>query len=106
MSIFQKKCDGQTDGRTDMVRALWSPGPSRFANAVEFFNSVTLFPGAAPVEAGQQPGRITVNPGLVTVYPGEATVVAGNAQRPGRAPVYRNSTGIHWRYNGIRPRQS
>ncbi|KAH3752664.1 hypothetical protein DPMN_187285 [Dreissena polymorpha] len=27
-------------------------------------------------------------------------------QRPGRAPVYRNSAGTHWGYTGIRRRQS
>ncbi|KAH3814047.1 hypothetical protein DPMN_142525 [Dreissena polymorpha] len=27
-----------------------------------FCNAVTLFPVAAPVEAGQQPGRVPVNP--------------------------------------------
>ncbi|KAH3713950.1 hypothetical protein DPMN_073753 [Dreissena polymorpha] len=70
------------------------PGPSRFANAGQpartgmiriFFNAVTLFPGAAPVEAIQQNGR---SPGCR------------------RAPVYRNSAGTHRGYTDIRPRQS
>ncbi|KAH3746662.1 hypothetical protein DPMN_181072 [Dreissena polymorpha] len=38
-----------------------------------------LFPGAAPVEASQQPGRVPVNPRLATVYPARAPVVASNA---------------------------
>ncbi|KAH3698091.1 hypothetical protein DPMN_085608 [Dreissena polymorpha] len=55
-----------------------SPGPSRFANAGRpartgmiriFFNAVTLFPGAAPVEAGQQPGRVPVNPDWLRFIP-------------------------------------
>ncbi|KAH3751397.1 hypothetical protein DPMN_185953 [Dreissena polymorpha] len=64
-----------------------SPGPLRLANAGEnqndsynLFNAVTLFPGAAPVVAGQQSGRIPVYSVPATVYPGEARFVAGNAQ--------------------------
>ncbi|KAH3875873.1 hypothetical protein DPMN_039154 [Dreissena polymorpha] len=83
-----------------------------------FFNAVTLFPCAAPVEAGQQHGRVPVNPGLATVYPGKSPAEprlspvihrgspSESRQRPGRAPVYRNSTGTHRGYTGIRPRQS
>ncbi|KAH3748446.1 hypothetical protein DPMN_182892 [Dreissena polymorpha] len=83
-----------------------------------FFNAVTLFPGAAQVEAGQQPGRVPVDPGLATVYPGEAPaeprlspVMPGwspgeSRQRSCRAPVYRNSTDTHRGYTGIRPWQS
>ncbi|KAH3851664.1 hypothetical protein DPMN_094147 [Dreissena polymorpha] len=41
-------------------------------NFVEFFNAVTLFLDASPVEDGQQPGRVPVNHGLATVYPGES----------------------------------
>ncbi|KAH3790098.1 hypothetical protein DPMN_168293 [Dreissena polymorpha] len=99
------------------------------------FNAVTLFPGAAPVEAGQQPGRVLVNPdwlrfipvksrkspgcrrscpGESRQRPGIAPVVAGSApvssdesrQHPGRAPVYRNTAGTHRVYTDIRPRQS
>ncbi|KAH3895488.1 hypothetical protein DPMN_019653 [Dreissena polymorpha] len=68
----------------------------------KFVYAVTLFPNAALVEAGQQHGRVPVNPGLATVYP----VVAVNAQCPARAPIYRNSTGTHRGYTGIRPQQS
>ncbi|KAH3784369.1 hypothetical protein DPMN_162323 [Dreissena polymorpha] len=84
-----------------------SPGPLRLANAGEnqndsynLFNAVTLFPGAAPVVAGQQSGRIPVNSVPATVYPDESR------QRPDRAQVYRNSTCTHRCYTGIRPRQS
>ncbi|KAH3813171.1 hypothetical protein DPMN_141623 [Dreissena polymorpha] len=82
------------------------------------FNAVTLLPGAAPVEAGQQPGRVQVNPELATGYPGEAPaeprlspVMPRSSpgeclQRPVRAPVYSNSSGTHRGHTGIRPRQS
>ncbi|KAH3803981.1 hypothetical protein DPMN_132253 [Dreissena polymorpha] len=40
----------------------------------------------APVKAGSWPGT--------------------SRQRPGRAPVYRNTAGTHRVYTGIRPRQS
>ncbi|KAH3796603.1 hypothetical protein DPMN_150173 [Dreissena polymorpha] len=79
---------------------------------------VTLFPGAATVETVQQPGRFLVNPGLATIYSGEALTEPRlspvmprwrpdeSRQRPGRAPVYRNSAGTHRCYTGIRTRQS
>ncbi|KAH3883233.1 hypothetical protein DPMN_007187 [Dreissena polymorpha] len=52
---------------------ILSPGHSRFATtgrpartmmirSEDIFNAVKLFPGADPVEAGQQPGRVPVNP--------------------------------------------
>ncbi|KAH3847649.1 hypothetical protein DPMN_089978 [Dreissena polymorpha] len=34
-----------------------------------FFNAVTLYPGAAPVEAGQQPDRVPVNPDWLRFIP-------------------------------------
>ncbi|KAH3815903.1 hypothetical protein DPMN_144439 [Dreissena polymorpha] len=83
-----------------------------------FFNAVKLCPGAAPVEAGQQPGRVPVNLGLAMVYPGETPSElqlspvmprwspGESRQRPGRAPVYRNSAGTQRGYTGIRHRQS
>ncbi|KAH3799003.1 hypothetical protein DPMN_152607 [Dreissena polymorpha] len=82
--------------------------------AYNFFDAVTLFPGAAPVEAGKQPGKVPVNPGLVTVYPGKAPAEprltpimpsgspSESRQRPGIAPIYHNSTGTHRGYTGIR----
>ncbi|KAH3728473.1 hypothetical protein DPMN_054430 [Dreissena polymorpha] len=61
-----------------------------------FFNAVTLFPDAAPVEAVQQPGRVPVNPDwlrFIPVKPGRAPVVAGSApvkQEASRhSPCYR-----------------
>ncbi|KAH3856063.1 hypothetical protein DPMN_098643 [Dreissena polymorpha] len=35
----------------------------------DFFNAVTLFLGAAPVEAGQQPGKVPVNPDWLQFIP-------------------------------------
>ncbi|KAH3846307.1 hypothetical protein DPMN_088607, partial [Dreissena polymorpha] len=80
-----------------------SPGPSRFANAARPARTgmiLTLFPGAAPFEADQQPGKVPVNPDWLCLIPcpGESR------QRPGIAPVYRNTTGTHRVYTGIRPR--
>ncbi|KAH3811755.1 hypothetical protein DPMN_140170 [Dreissena polymorpha] len=37
--------------------------------SVDIFNAVTLFPGAATVEAGQQPGRVPVNPDWLRFIP-------------------------------------
>ncbi|KAH3793571.1 hypothetical protein DPMN_147085 [Dreissena polymorpha] len=39
-------------------------------DSYKLFNAVTIFPGAASVEAGQQPSRVPVNLGLATVHPG------------------------------------
>ncbi|KAH3855219.1 hypothetical protein DPMN_097783 [Dreissena polymorpha] len=76
-----------------------------------------MFPGAAAVEDSQQPGKVPVNPGLVTVYPGKAPTEprllpimpsgspSENRHRPGIAPIYRNSTGTHRGYTGIRHRK-
>ncbi|KAH3773237.1 hypothetical protein DPMN_174595 [Dreissena polymorpha] len=63
---------------------------------------LTLFPGAAPVEAGQQPGKDPVNQDWLRFIPcpGESR------QRPGRAPVYRNTASTHRFYTRTRPRQS
>ncbi|KAH3689797.1 hypothetical protein DPMN_194716 [Dreissena polymorpha] len=103
---------------------LASLGPSRFSNAgrpartgmirsQDIFIAVTLFPGAAPVDAGQQPGRIPVNADWLRFIPcpGESRqrpiiCPIESRQRPGRAPVYRNTAGTHRVDNGIRPRQS
>ncbi|KAH3729166.1 hypothetical protein DPMN_055131 [Dreissena polymorpha] len=91
---------------------ILSPGPSWFANA-DIFNAVTLFPGAAPVEAGQQPGRVPFNsdwlrfiPVKPRQSPGSGSCPGESRQRPGRAPVYRNTAGTHRVYTGIRPRKS
>ncbi|KAH3896476.1 hypothetical protein DPMN_020653 [Dreissena polymorpha] len=76
-----------------------SPGSSRFANAGRPARTgmiLTLFPDAAPVEAGQKPGRVPVNPDWLRFI----TV------KPRRAPVYRHTAGTHRVYTGIRPRQS
>ncbi|KAH3706140.1 hypothetical protein DPMN_065520 [Dreissena polymorpha] len=86
-----------------------SPGPSRFANAGRpartgmirriFFNAVTLFPDAAPNEAGQQRGRVPVNAGLATVYSGEAPAEPGLSPviprwSPGESPQRPSEPGI------------
>ncbi|KAH3825306.1 hypothetical protein DPMN_127180 [Dreissena polymorpha] len=91
-----------------------SPGPSRFANASRPARTgmiLTLFPGAAPFEAGQQPGRAMVYPGQAPVVAGRAPMKAGSCpgesrQGPGRAPVYRYTAGTHRVYTGIRTMQS
>ncbi|KAH3791526.1 hypothetical protein DPMN_145014 [Dreissena polymorpha] len=36
---------------------------------LKFFNAVTLFPGATPVEAGEQLGRVPVNPDWLRFIP-------------------------------------
>ncbi|KAH3838939.1 hypothetical protein DPMN_112356 [Dreissena polymorpha] len=69
--------------------------------------------GAEPVCRCIEPNRYSS-----TVYPGEALAQlrlspamprrspGESRQRPGRAPVYRNSIGTHRGYTSIRPRQS
>ncbi|KAH3786696.1 hypothetical protein DPMN_164805 [Dreissena polymorpha] len=98
---------------------ILSPVPSRFANAgrsartemirsVDIFNAVTLFTGAAPVEAGQQPGRVPVNPDWLRFIPcpGESRQLAGTSrQRPGRAPSYGNAP-VSPRSSPVMPRRS
>ncbi|KAH3728467.1 hypothetical protein DPMN_054424 [Dreissena polymorpha] len=109
-----------TDLAVKKTVVVGSPGLSRFDNAgrparTGMISSVTLFLGAAPVEAGQQPGRVPVNPDwlrrFIPVVAGSAPVKAGSCpgesrQRPNRVPVYRNTAGTHRVYTGIRPRQS
>ncbi|KAH3729386.1 hypothetical protein DPMN_055354 [Dreissena polymorpha] len=79
-----------------------SPGPSRFANAGRPGRTgmiLTLFRGAAPVEA--------VNPDWLRFIPlSPRPGIAPLSSCPGRAPVYRNTTGTHRGYTGIRLRQS
>ncbi|KAH3830701.1 hypothetical protein DPMN_103948 [Dreissena polymorpha] len=52
-----------------------------------FFNAVTLFPGAAQVEAGQQPDRVPVR-----WSPGEP---AAFRQSPGIPLLHRHSPGLY-----------
>ncbi|KAH3697289.1 hypothetical protein DPMN_084785 [Dreissena polymorpha] len=104
-------------GRAPVHPGLLTPIENR-DDSSNFFNAVTLFPGAAPVEAGQHPGRVPVNPGLATFYRGEAPAElwlspvmprwspGESRKRPERAPVYRNSTCTHRGCTGIRTRQS
>ncbi|KAH3695843.1 hypothetical protein DPMN_083301 [Dreissena polymorpha] len=72
----------------------YSPGLSRFANAGRPARTV---PCAAPVEAGQQPGRVPVNPDLLRFIPVNPRLSPrpGIAPSPGRATVYRNTAGTH-----------
>ncbi|KAH3703956.1 hypothetical protein DPMN_079008 [Dreissena polymorpha] len=101
-SLFQRATVQTVDRST-------SPGPSRLANAGEnrndsynLFNAVTLFPGAAPVVAGQQSAESRSTPDQLRFI----LVKPLLSPRPDRAQVYRNSTCTHRCYTGIRPRQS
>ncbi|KAH3866584.1 hypothetical protein DPMN_029681 [Dreissena polymorpha] len=111
--------DWRLQGKTITVEdntILVSPGPSRFANAGRPARTgmiLTLFPGAAPVDAGKQPGKVPVNPDWLRFIPvkprqspGSGSCPGESRQRPGRAPVYRNTAGTHRVYTGIRPRQN
>ncbi|KAH3785330.1 hypothetical protein DPMN_163417 [Dreissena polymorpha] len=98
------------NGNNVTSRVFKCPGQSRFANAGRPARTgmiLTLFPGAAPVEAGQQTGRVPVNPDWLRFIPVKPWLSPrpGIAPRPGRAPVYRNTAGTHRVYTGIRPRQ-
>ncbi|KAH3809444.1 hypothetical protein DPMN_137813 [Dreissena polymorpha] len=100
-------------------RKMSSPGPSRFANAGRpartgmirrhFLTQSHYFPvppRLKPVNSPAESRSIRTGYGLSRAPVKAGSCLGESRQRPGTAPVYRNTAGTHRVYTGIRPRQS
>ncbi|KAH3807377.1 hypothetical protein DPMN_135716 [Dreissena polymorpha] len=91
-------------GRAPVHSGLLTPvdrrGPGCFVE--KYFNAVTQLPKAAPVEAGQQPGRVLVNPDwqrFIPVKPRQSPdcrrkCPGKNRQRTDIAPIVAGSAPV------------